>query len=158
MPALLNKPCLLVMILCSVCALRSEAETGRSTGKADKLGHIDLMELSKQPQRQAEQKPTVVHAPRRPHRAIDEESTVFERQGDVSSLLTRQAVVTQSPPPDLNFEGAPDNGFYIPPDTMGAVGPDHLIVILNGTFQVQDRAGRVITRISLDQFWSTMGP
>jgi hypothetical protein len=158
MPALLNKPCLLLLFVCSLSLLPSKAETDRSAGKASKIGFVDLMELSRQAQRETGQKPTVVHAPRRDPRAIEDESTILERQGDISGQSTRQAVVTQSPPPDLDFEGAPDNGFFIPPDTMGAVGPDHLIVILNGTFQVQDRTGRVITRTSLDQFWSSVGP
>jgi len=48
-------------------------------------------------------------------------------------------------------------GFSTPPDTNGAVGPNHLVVITNGQFQVQDRAGGLITSMTLLSFWSGLG-
>ena len=72
------------------------------------------------------------------------------------ALQGRRAL--QSPPPSVSFQGAPDNGLSIPPDTMGAVGPNHLVVALNGTFRVQSRTGQVLSTITLDAFWSGVGP
>ena len=41
-----------------------------------------------------------------------------------------------------NFLGAQlSDSFYIPPDTMGAVGPDQVLVILNGRIRVLDKSG-----------------
>lgn len=48
-------------------------------------------------------------------------------------------------------------GTATPPDTNGAVGPNHLFVALNGTVRIQDRAGTVISSTSLLSFWSGMG-
>jgi hypothetical protein len=46
-----------------------------------------------------------------------------------------------------------DSGF-IPPDTMGAVGPDHIVEIINGNFEIFDkRTGASLESRSLDSFW-----
>lgn len=42
---------------------------------------------------------------------------------------------------------------YIPPDTDGAAGPNHLVTALNGIVQIQDRAGNLLQSKSLDNFW-----
>jgi len=76
-------------------------------------------------------------------------------------------IPTQDPPPEflssgvtigLNFEAArlfTDSNF-IPPDTMGAVGPDHIVLIVNGTFKIFDKAdGMTVENRSLDSFWTT---
>src|SRR2546428_1978554 len=45
-----------------------------------------------------------------------------------------------------------------PPDTMGAVGPNHLMVMLNPGVRIQDRAGGVISTVSFSNFCSALGP
>jgi hypothetical protein len=47
-------------------------------------------------------------------------------------------------------------GFF-PPDTDGAVGPDHFVELLNGRYAVYDKSGTVLKQSSLDQFWSSAG-
>jgi hypothetical protein len=59
----------------------------------------------------------------------------------------------------LNFQGSElfvDSNF-IPPDTMGAVGPDHIVEMINGRFDVYSKTNgtEVFTR-SLDGFWTTV--
>lgn len=59
----------------------------------------------------------------------------------------------------LNFQGSQlfvDSGF-IPPDTMGAVGPDHIVEMINGRFDVYDKTtgNEVFTR-SLNAFWTNV--
>src|SRR5438445_646042 len=44
-----------------------------------------------------------------------------------------------------------------PPDTMGAVGPNHLMVMLNPGVRIQDRAGGVISTVSISNFWAALG-
>jgi hypothetical protein len=57
----------------------------------------------------------------------------------------------------LNFTGISYNG-WIPPDTMGTVGPNHIIEMLNGTYRVYDKAtGAQLESRSLNSFWSTYG-
>jgi hypothetical protein len=57
-----------------------------------------------------------------------------------------------------NFQGSQrgvDSNF-IPPDTMGAVGPDHIVELINGRFDVYDKTGTQLDTASLDGFWTTV--
>ncbi len=51
------------------------------------------------------------------------------------------------------FEGLPDFGYVIPPDTNGAVGPDHIMVMLNDYVMIQSRSGTPLGFMSLYGFW-----
>ena len=57
-----------------------------------------------------------------------------------------------------NFTGTTiaQSGF-IPPDTMGAVGPNHIVELINGRYAIYDRAGTFQSATSLDSFWSNAG-
>jgi uncharacterized repeat protein (TIGR01451 family) len=48
---------------------------------------------------------------------------------------------------------------FIPPDTMGAVGPNHIVEIINGNFEIFDKTtGASLDSRSLDSFWvNTVG-
>jgi len=48
-------------------------------------------------------------------------------------------------------------GTSMPPDTNGAVGPNHLLVATNGTVRIQDRVGTVLSSVNLLSFWSGLG-
>lgn len=48
-------------------------------------------------------------------------------------------------------------GVSTPPDTNGAVGPNHLLLATNGTVRIQDRTGTIVSSTSLLSFWSGMG-
>jgi hypothetical protein len=52
--------------------------------------------------------------------------------------------------PTLNagFQGLPDNDLVIPPDTMGAVGPSHVMTMLNSAVRIQSKAGGLIGTVS----------
>jgi hypothetical protein len=41
---------------------------------------------------------------------------------------------------------------------MGAVGPRHIMVTVNGEVRILDRAGALISSVTLDQFWGKVGP
>ncbi|WP_447598434.1 PEP-CTERM sorting domain-containing protein [Nitrospira sp. Nam80] len=58
-----------------------------------------------------------------------------------------------------NFTGSSFlNSGFIPPDTIGAVGPTNFVEILNGRYAVYDKgSGSVIQSSTLDQFWSNAG-
>lgn len=57
-----------------------------------------------------------------------------------------------------NFEGVNfgDSG-AVPPDTNGAVGPNQLVELVNGTYRVYDKSGTVLQQASLQQFWASAG-
>jgi hypothetical protein len=56
------------------------------------------------------------------------------------------------------FNNNPGGSGFIPPDTMGAVGPNQFVELINGRFAVYSRAGVLVSSQSLDQFWSAAAP
>ncbi len=73
------------------------------------------------------------------------------------AFTAEAAALPASPPLSASFAGVGDNGTVIPPDSDGAAGPNHLMAVLNSQVQVQDRQGSVLTSVSLDDFWSSLG-
>ncbi len=53
-----------------------------------------------------------------------------------------------------NFAGLGDNNVSIPPDTMGAAGPKHLMIMLNTQVRIQDKTGINLSTVTLDTFWT----
>jgi hypothetical protein len=46
----------------------------------------------------------------------------------------------------------------VPPDTMGAVGPDHIVELVNGAYAVYNKSGGMVTPLVTDTaFWSAAG-
>ena len=92
-------------------------------------------------------------------------------QPERQSLRTQAAVevvgpLAPSPGPSQNFQGAIDEAagggtsgtFIIPPDTMGAVGIDRVVNILNNNMVIQDKtSGLVLSLVGLNSFWSSTG-
>ncbi len=58
-----------------------------------------------------------------------------------------------APSLSMSFSAVSDNLSYIPPDTIGAVGPSHLMTTLNGTVRIQDKTGGIISTVSLNSYW-----
>ena len=75
--------------------------------------------------------------------------------------LTQGAALAPSPVANPNFPALDDNGTRIPPDTNGAVGPDHLMTALNSEVRIQGRSGAQTScgdcRVSLAAFWGSFG-
>ncbi len=105
--------------------------------------------------------------PKRKHRPDQVETIPPElwdqmprESGPAAALLPReQPVMPRSPLPALDFQALPDNGTSIPPDTMGTVGPNHLMVALNTQVRFQNRTGATQgATVSLDGFWAGVTP
>jgi hypothetical protein len=62
-----------------------------------------------------------------------------------------------SPAPSISFLALPDDTTSIPPDTMGAVGPNHVMTTLNTQVRIQNKTGTTISTVSLDSFWAAVG-
>lgn len=107
--------------------------------------------------------PMAIHPPLRPpeertgHRAQGKGQKAKGKGRKAKEQRTPRPLVP-SPPPGASFLAKEDNLTFIPPDTHGAVGPNHLMVTLNGTVRIQDRMGGVISDVSLDTFWSAVLP
>jgi hypothetical protein len=50
-----------------------------------------------------------------------------------------------------------DGYTLIPPDTDGAVGPDHIVELINGSYAVYTKTGGFVTASGLDDFWKAAG-
>jgi hypothetical protein len=48
-------------------------------------------------------------------------------------------------------------GDVIPPDTMGAAGPNHLVSLLNSNFGVFSKSGTLLQKATLQAFWASLG-
>jgi hypothetical protein len=60
--------------------------------------------------------------------------------------------------PAVSFTGLNDDNTRIPPDTMGAVGPNHVVTMLNTQVRISDRAGtNIYSTVSLSNFWGSVG-
>lgn len=56
-----------------------------------------------------------------------------------------------------DFDGIPATGF-VPPDTVGAVGPDHYIQMVNSAFAIYDKQGNLLAGPSpINSLWSGFG-
>jgi hypothetical protein len=78
----------------------------------------------------------------------------------MSTVSPSPAAPVAAPPPvaPLTFPGGSDNGTTIPPDTAGAVGPNHVLNALNNNVWTFDRTGlQASPTISLNAFWSGLG-
>ena len=66
--------------------------------------------------------------------------------------------VNTSPSPSVNFQGLDDNNTAIPPDTHGAVGPSHVVTMLNTQVRIADRTGSTnYSTTTLSNWWSSAG-
>ena len=62
-----------------------------------------------------------------------------------------------SPSPSLDFQGLGDANFSIPPDTHGAVGPNHIMTALNTQVRIQTKTGGTLSTVTLNSFFATVG-
>ncbi|MBI4479820.1 MAG: hypothetical protein HY651_07325 [Acidobacteria bacterium] len=60
-----------------------------------------------------------------------------------------------SPAPAESFAALGDDDTKIPPDTMGAAGPNHLMVTLNSQIRTSDRSGNAPSTVTLESFWTS---
>lgn len=68
-----------------------------------------------------------------------------------------QAQAALSPAVATSFPGGTDNDYLIPPDTNGAVGPNHVVSAINNGVFIFNRTGSVLSSVSLDAFWAATG-
>ncbi|HEX9190914.1 MAG TPA: fibronectin type III domain-containing protein [Candidatus Deferrimicrobiaceae bacterium] len=77
------------------------------------------------------------------------------------SVAASGPIAPSAPVLDASFAGLgnpPHGRDRIPPDTMGAAGPNHLVSILNSEFGVFDKStGAILDNVSLESFWSALG-
>ncbi|HEY4230063.1 MAG TPA: PKD domain-containing protein [Thermoanaerobaculia bacterium] len=73
------------------------------------------------------------------------------------SAVAMERVAESAPPPapQVQFGSLGDDGVTSPPDTDGAVGPSHVVTMLNAGMRIQDRSGVLIRDVALSTFWGS---
>ncbi len=66
--------------------------------------------------------------------------------------LTPNQPLSPSPSPNRTFLGHVDAGQSIPPDTHGAVGPNHVVTATNDFLIVHTKTGTVLTSVGINTF------
>ncbi|MDO8672156.1 MAG: hypothetical protein Q7O66_12120, partial [Dehalococcoidia bacterium] len=82
-----------------------------------------------------------------------------------ASIPTAESVkpLVASSAPSLSYQGLDDiagegGSYYIPPDTMGAVGISRIIDTLNNNYRVQTKStGATVNTVSIASFWAGTG-
>lgn len=88
------------------------------------------------------------------NRALDLESLREKpRFGELDRIAS---TAIPSPPPELTFRATGTSG--TPPDTMGSVGPNHVVTIINFRVVIQTRTGTTLSEVDLDTFFGSVIP
>lgn len=95
------------------------------------------------------------HPPSPGDRSVPEGVKIVNVRPDAYASNNRS--LTPSPSPSASFQALDDNNNLIPPDTHGAVGPNHLMVTLNTQVRIQNRSGGNIVTVPLGGFWGRSG-
>ncbi len=145
--------------------LPAEQPVTSAPGVATRRAAASFIELAERESRtSAKVQPAgVVHPPMpAPHDLpVPEGARVPPATGFENSFLNGAAPAPSavlSPPTAVNFQALGDNNTRIPPDVHGAVGGPHLMTTLNSEVRIQNRSGGIISTVSLQTFWSPVGP
>lgn len=60
-------------------------------------------------------------------------------------------------PPGGTFDATLDDDTSVPPDTMGTVGPNHLMAMTNQEVRIWDKSGTLLDYVALLDFWDAGG-
>lgn len=80
------------------------------------------------------------------------EGSNYIEDSPLSPLATSRPVVVK------NFQGIPDLGVVIPPDPIMAVGPNHLMALVNQRFMIFDKNGTILKTINAANWFNTIAP
>src|SRR2546430_8471770 len=151
--------CVIAVLAC-VTALLAHAGGPQSgiAGVADRKATVNCTDLARQEARAplAPRTPKVVRSPMPgPKEPADRVSPARDRSTAAAPAEAGPAPL--SPAPASSFLALADDTTAIPPDTQGAVGPNHLMTVLNTQVRIQTRTGVVLSTVSLDFFWASVG-
>lgn len=153
---------LFITVLISVFTVPVYADTAAPqkgvAGVADRQATVNFSELAEQEARapRTPQAPKVIHAPMPgPRESGDRVSSTDT--SSASAAPADPAPTTLSPLPSTNFQALPDDTTAIPPDTHGAVGPNHVMTVHNSQVRIQSKTGVTAATVGLDFFWASLG-
>jgi uncharacterized repeat protein (TIGR01451 family) len=149
-----------IAVLTCVAALPTHAGEPQAgiAGVADRKATVNFTDLARQEARAplAPRTPKFVHSPMPvPKEPADRVSPA--RDGSRAAAPAEAGPAPLSPAPANSFQALADDTTAIPPDTHGAVGPNHLMTVLNTQIRIQDRTGVALSTASMDGFWASLG-
>src|SRR6266581_7836383 len=148
-----------IAVLACVTALLAHAGEPQQgiAGVAGRKATVNFTDLSRQEARAplAPRTPKVIHSPMPGPREPADRVSPSRDSTVAASAETGPAPL--SPAPASSFQALTDNNTVVPPDTHGAVGPNHLMTVLNTQVRIQDRNGNVLSTVSTDFFWASLG-
>jgi len=121
---------------------------------------VDFTELARRETAAPLGKPVggaVPFKPMPPRPAVPAGMPVRKAVAPFPPALNQASPLAPSPAPAASFIALDDDDTIIPPDTQGAVGPNHLMVTLNRGVRIQDRLGTTLSTVSLASFWTSTG-
>ena len=142
------------------CGLASVVEeTSSRTAVPQKRVVVNFADLARQraAEPQTNQVGRAIHAPMPKY--LHHTNTVSRPLQKAGSPVSQGPLASSEPPPEEggSFPALLDNQRFIPPDTIGAVGPNHLMVTLKSEVAVQSRQGDVVSKVTLFDFWNGLG-
>lgn len=143
-------PCLVLWSVSSYAQTRHEAGA-RASARLDAL--------ARQPKNRAEASDGAPRESYEPERAVRRRNSAKASGAPVRQPARAATAVATAIPNFTGFQGLADNFRAIPPDTQGAVGPQHVVTMLNTQVMIHSRSGapRANFPISLNGFWSPLG-
>lgn len=88
---------------------------------------------------------------------FEQEEVGAVRIYDPLLLNTSRGSFLRTPTTTINFDGIPATG-YVPPDTIGDIGPNHYVQMVNASFAVFDKTGTLLAGPSaINSLWSGQG-
>lgn len=139
------------------------AQMTPDTGRTSVISSVtaNFNDLIKREARAPQSSITPFVAPR--HRRGAGNLPIPEGVSPTTNILQENAVAPLAPlvssaaaPTVSGFQALVDNNTSIPPDTQGAVGPNHVMTTLNSQVRIQDKSGSVISTVSLNTFFSSL--
>ena len=148
-----------IAVLACVTALPAHAGEPQAgiAGVAGRKATVNFTDLSRQEARAplAPRTPKVIHSPMPgPREPVDR---VSPSRDSTVAAPAEAGPASLSPAPASSFQALPDDNTAVPPDTHGAVGPNHLMTALNTQVRIQDRSGAGLSTVSMDFFWASLG-
>lgn len=83
---------------------------------------------------------------------IKKQSIEYLKPGAASNNFPPNKPETISPSPNKTFLGQIDLGQTIPPDTHGAIGPNHVVTVTNEIMRIHSKTGGIISTIGINTF------
>jgi len=82
-------------------------------------------------------------------------ATIMADRSFVPSVPGGSPTPQPSPGTTIDFQALTDNNVLFPPDTMGAVGLNNVVTMLNTQVRIQTRTGTTIQTMTLSNFWTS---